>query len=99
MPGSLEAYIDSQSRIVALDGPRDQGRWGWRCAAAVGDLDLGAADVELFDIILSEYKAAEPIMDLSYLRCRAGVVKPDLLDAEEVFAVRDALGDVLRVRV
>jgi len=35
----------------------------------------------------------------THLRRSAGVVDPELLDAQEILAVRDALWDVGRVRV
>lgn len=41
------AYVDGQSRVVALEGTRNLGSRGRVCAAAVDDIDLGAADVEL----------------------------------------------------
>jgi hypothetical protein len=58
---------------------------------------LGAADVEL-QADVSAYGVDEK-GGRTHLRRGPGVVDPELLDAQEILAVRDALWDVRRVRV
>jgi len=97
-------HICFVSRIVRLESPGDQSRGRGRGIAAARDVDLSATDVKLHRTAsgvspkLPKMTKNDGGSGATYLRWRARVVDSELLDAEEVFAIRDALGDVARVR-
>ena len=94
------AYICRIAWIVGLECSWDRNGRGRSRTAAASNINLRTADIKLFPSVKRRRNdlSSQDLVNAYLGRC-AGVVDPELLNSEEVFAVGDAFWDAGRVRV